>query len=366
MDLEKKLRKFIRESIDKNVFTCISVGISFIKNGNKNKCIVNCDKFYDKKESSCNNIFFDLASLTKPYVTVISILSLINKNKINLNHHLYDFFKEGINSDKKSITIEHLLSHTSGFPAYRDYFHNLVKEKKEQRKNLLLNLLLDEPLEAQPGCKVIYSDLGFMLLGLIIEKVSGIGLDEYFKKAIMEPIGLEEHLFYNPIGSKKYSYEQFAPVENCKWRGKLLQGEVSDENCWALGGVAGHAGLYGDIYGALALTELIMDIWLGKKDHPSIARSDLVYFLDKRSGIKGDTWALGFDRPNRIGASCGKYLSKDSVGHLGFTGTSFWIDPVRELVIVILSNRVHPSRDNELIKEFRPVIHDRIVEWLGL
>jgi CubicO group peptidase (beta-lactamase class C family) len=242
----------------------------------------------------------------------------------------------------------------------------LVNVSSEKRKDFLLDFLLKEPLVYKPGCQVIYSDLGYMLLGLIIEQIAGIDLDEYFKKMILETLGLAEHLFFNPLGSAKHPVAEFAPVEDCPWRGRILQGEVSDENCWAMGGVAGHAGLYGDINGVLALTGLLMDIWLGKRKHPHINSRDLLNFLERRTDIKGNTWALGFDTPTPGKSSSGKYLSTTSVGHLGFTGTSFWIDPERALAIVILSNRVHPSRDNELIKEFRPAFHDRVVELLGM
>ncbi|MEN8134829.1 MAG: serine hydrolase [Thermodesulfobacteriota bacterium] len=369
MNIDKKIKKFIKESVNKKVFPAVSIGICFNDENSRNKSIILSGNFNknNKIKSLNKKVFFDLASLTKPLATVLSILSLTKEKKINIDDDLKSIIINKKMSDiYSSITIKQLLSHSSGLPAHRNYFKEIVKVSVGKRKEFIFNLLLNEPLSYKPGCKVQYSDLGYMLLGFIIEKISGIDLDSYFKKMIMEPIGLEENIFFNPLGSEKHCGKQFAAVEECPWRGRLLQGEVSDENCWALGGVAGHAGLYGDISGVLDLTELILDIWLGRRNHPNIDRLDLISFLQRRSGPEGNTWALGFDTPTPGKSSSGKYLSTTSVGHLGFTGTSFWIDPERELVIVILSNRVHPSRDNELIKQFRPAFHDKVVEWLGL
>lgn len=368
MFLEEKIKEFVNNSINEKVFCCVSIGVIFNKKGKRNKTIVCEGRNSDKiKEVINKKTFFDLASLTKPFSVVFSVLSLIKNKKINLNSNIESLFvNKIIDTEKKSIKIEQLLSHSAGFPAHRNYFKELMKVVPEERKEFLFKLLMDEPLVYEPGSKIIYSDLGYMLLGLIIEMVSGEGLDSYLKKMILDPMGLGEHIFYNPIGSTEHRSHEFAAVEYCPWRDRVLAGEVSDENCWAMGGVAGHAGLYGDIHGVTALAELILDLWLGKKDHPNISREDLTLFLRRNSAIKDNTWALGFDTPTPGKSSSGKYLSTVSIGHLGYTGTSFWIDPVRELAVVILSNRVHPRRDNELIKKFRPAFHDMVVEVLGL
>jgi CubicO group peptidase (beta-lactamase class C family) len=366
MNFEFEIKKIIDENIKKNVFPDISVGIIFNEKNARARKIISSDNIQQKNLKG-KSIYFDIASLTKPLVTVISLLSLIKYNKISLSTTLDEIFNDNyIPYEKKYIDIEKLLSHSAGFAGHRDYYKELIKVSPEKRKELLLKFLLNEPLLYKPGCKALYSDLGYMLLGLIIENIAGLNLDVYFRQMILEPVGLAEHLFFNPMGANRHRAEEFAAVENCPWRGRVLRGEVSDENCWALGGVAGHAGLYGDIGGVLALTELLMDIWLAKRSHPHVNRRDLVNFLTRRTEVKGGTWALGFDTPTPGKSSSGKYLSTKSVGHLGFTGTSFWIDPERELIIVILSNRVHPSRDNQLIREFRPVFHDRVVELLGL
>jgi CubicO group peptidase (beta-lactamase class C family) len=146
----------------------------------------------------------------------------------------------------------------------------------------------------------------------------------------------------------------------------VLRGEVGDENCWVLGGVAGHAGLFGRLGEVLDLVVAVLEIWQGRQRQPFLPQEVLKGFLEAQSQVQGSTWALGFDRPTPGSSSSGRYLSPRSVGHLGFTGTSFWIDPERDLAIVLLTNRVHPSRDNNRIKEFRPYFHDRVIELLNL
>jgi len=265
---------------------------------------------------------------------------------------------------KREITIAQLLNHSSGLPAHLPYYLKLVTLPVAARKEELLRLIGAEQLVAPPGTAAIYSDLGYLLLGLIIEKVAGVGLEEYFAEKIAKPLGLAEGILYNPPGKLKKPRQAFFPTENCPWRGKVLQGEVSDENCWALGGVAGHAGLFANLESVLGMTTAILEIWQGRRVHPHLPREVLAFFLEAQSQVPGSTWALGFDRPTPGSSSSGKYLSPRSVGHLGFTGTSFWIDPDKELVVVLLTNRVHPSRDNNLIREFRPYFHDRVVELL--
>ncbi|NTV15501.1 MAG: beta-lactamase family protein [Desulfobulbaceae bacterium] len=305
--------------------------------------------------------YYDLASLTKPLSTVLIMVSLVGAGKISLTDPI-DKYLPTLPKDKKQITIFQLLNHSSGFPAHLPFFRELEKLPAAGRKKELLRLLLSAELAAQPGTVACYSDLGYLLLGLISEEVSGIALEQYFQEKIVGPLGLAEGIFFNPLGASRKAREYFAPTEYCPWRGRVLRGEVSDENGWVLGGVAGHAGLFGNIESVLALTSAILEIWQGGREHPCIRREELALFLEAPSQVAGSTWALGFDRPTPGSSSSGKYLSPRSVGHLGFTGTSFWIDPDKGLVVVLLTNRVHPSRENLLIREFRPLFHDRVVE----
>jgi CubicO group peptidase (beta-lactamase class C family) len=203
-----------------------------------------------------------------------------------------------------------------------------------------------------------------MLLGLIVEEKSGQGLADFFREKIAEPLGLAEKIFYC-AGESKNTERRYAPTEDCPLRKRVLCGELSDENAHALGGVAGHAGLFGTIGGVLEMGVHLLDQWQGREEHPNYLASDLGRFLT-RQDIPGSTWALGFDTPSATGSTGGRYLAPTSVGHLGFTGTSLWIDPTRDLVMVLLSNRVHPSRENGGIKQFRPRFHETVMESLGL
>lgn len=363
--IKKTIDQLLQSGIEQLIFPSCSAGI-WSKNNNKH-FIVSEYKYLKKgKYDLTIKKYYDLASLTKPLSTVLSIISLIGEGKITLHSRVSEYLPWDVPEDKREITIRELLNHSSGLPAHRPYYEELMDLPEAARKEEMGRLILAEKMAAPPGTAAIYSDLGYLLLGMIIEELSGVGLEQYFTERIAGPLGLGEGIFYKPLKGPKKSQGDFFPTENCPWRGKVLQGEVSDENCWVLGGVAGHAGLFGDIESVLALVCAILDIWQGRKVHPNIRREDLAIFLEEPSRVTGSTWALGFDRPTPGSSSSGKYLSPRSVGHLGFTGTSFWIDPDKGLVIVLLTNRVHPSRENNKIREFRPLFHDRVVELLGL
>ena len=307
---------------------------------------------------------YDLASLTKPLATTLAVLCLLKEGRLQLEDLVAGILPQTQPSFLHRVSIKDLLCHCAGFAAHKPYYLELVRLPEEQRKEALLSLLASEPPAYEPGSTSVYSDLGFMLLGLIVEKKSGLELARFFREKIAQPLGIAEEIFFGPEGvaTKK---GHIAPTEECDYRKRVLCGEVSDENCSALGGVAGHAGLFGTIGGVLEMGEQLLDQWQGRKEHPCYQASDLGRFLT-RQNIPGSTWVLGFDTPSATGSTGGKYLAPTSVGHLGFTGTSFWIDPTRDLVMVLLSNRVHPSRENPRIKEFRPLFHDTVIESLGL
>lgn len=365
--LNKKLAPLFKNAVKDKIFPGAAVGISLTSEKKREIFTAGYGKIHYKEQAEdvLENTCYDLASLTKPLVTTMSILSLLNEGKIRLEQTLDELFEKNVPKDKEKITIMSLLSHSSGLPAYQPFFYDLQKIKGiARRKQHLLNLIINENLLYETGKKSLYSDLGFMLLGQIVEKKSGDHLDRFIKKKIYKTLHLEKDIFFPQTLTKRKNI--FAPTEDCPWRKISIQGEVSDENCYILGGVCGHAGVFGNVTGVLKLCTFLLDLWKNKSAHPALSKEHLQFFLKRRREIKDSTWALGFDTPSKNGSSAGKYLSKKSVGHLGFTGTSFWIDPDRELVIVLLSNRVHPSRENNKIKDFRPVFHDTIVESLGL
>ncbi|MFA6900086.1 MAG: serine hydrolase domain-containing protein [Desulfurivibrionaceae bacterium] len=318
---------------------------------------------YSQENPVHKGTVYDLASLTKPLATTLAILVLLKERLLQLSDRISDIFPQTGTAIVGGVSIKDLLSHSAGFPAHQPFYLELCRLDEEKRKEALLGLLATETRAYEPGSASIYSDLGFMLLGLVVEKKSGLGLAEFFREKITEPLGLAEGIFYGPAGSG--DTEKCAPTEDCPLRQRILCGEVSDENAHALGGVAGHAGLFGTAEGVLAMGEYLLDQWQGREEHPNYRAGDLRRFLT-RQDIPGSTWALGFDTPSHTGSSGGRYLAPTSVGHLGFTGTSFWIDPTRDLVMVLLSNRVHPSRENIQIKQFRPLFHETVMESLGL
>lgn len=366
IEIEKSIDGFLRDGLERQIYPSYAAGVCLAAKKSALECLIVTGR--KQVNPGINGLsikrYYDLASLTKPLATGLAMIALVGEGKMALDARISGYLPENLPKDKREITIRQLLNHSSGLPAHRPYFERLQNLPAAGRKEELRRLILAEKLAAPPGAVATYSDLGYLLLGMIIEDVTGVGLGQYFKGRIAGPLGLAEGIFFNPLAGPRKAREEFFPTENCPWRGKVLQGEVSDENCWVLGGVAGHAGLFGDIESVLALVCAIYEIWQGQREHPHIRREELALFLEAKSEVAGSTWALSFDRPTPGYSSSGKYLSPRSVGHLGFTGTSFWIDPDKGLVVVLLTNRVHPSRENILIREFRPLFHDRVVELL--
>ncbi len=363
--LQKDIRKLLEKGVAEGVFPSAAAGIIYGYGKEKKQCICHCGNatLQPEKRRLKKNNFFDLASLTKPLATTLAILCLINEKKIDIDEKLPSLFEKNIKGEKRKISIRNLLSHSSGLPAHREYFKILKEIQTDKKKDYIENLILHEPLIYDPGTTSIYSDLGFILLGIIIEKRAGVTLNHYVEEKVLKPLNLENKIFYNPLilTNKSFSKIDFVATEYCPWRKKTLCGEVHDDNCYTMGGVSGHSGLFGNITGVAEYTGKILEMWKGELKHPNINKEDLIHFL-VRQEIPGSSWALGFDTPAAKESSCGRYLSKNSVGHLGFTGTSFWIDPEKETVIVLLTNRVHPSRENARIKQFRPYFHDRVIE----
>ncbi len=361
-----KIYDVFQGAISKKVFPGAAYGISV---GRPEERITLCETpgfcDYEGKKKVSPETFYDLASLSKPLATVLSLLCLCKDGKVKATDRLVDFFPAPADPEKGKITIGQLLSHASGLPAHREYYRILLSLPRQERKERLLALLMEEPLVCEPGTRSLYSDLGFMLLGLLVEKLSGESLENFYRKKVLTPLGLAMSIRFGPLPEGGGGEMSIAPGEYCQVRKKVLVGEVGDENAFALGGVAGHAGLFGTITGVQALVLHLLDQWQGREEHPNYLGSDLRFFL-RRAAVPESTWALGFDTPSAVSSSAGSHLSPFSIGHLGYSGTSFWIDPARELAMVLLSNRVHPRRDNEQIKQFRPLFHNLVVESLGL
>jgi len=314
---------------------------------------------------------FDLASLTKPLVTVPLLMATVARGTIGLDDTLSRFFPAP--PDKRDITIRQLLSHSSGLAPYRQFFFDLVKIPLDGRRDAMISMILADPMVTKPGETAYYSDLGFILLGFLLESMFDCRLDRLAAKMLYEPLGLDELHFCplrpgtNPESPPEMFGNQgkkvkYASAEFCPWRKRLLTGEVSDENAWTLGGIAGHAGLFGTVRAVAAMVGFFRDIYMGRKESELLPRELLRLFWTRIRSPKGSTWTLGFDSPRLVGSSAGRYFSQRSVGHLGFTGTSFWLDLDRDILVVLLTNRVHPTRENDALKKLRPVVHNRIME----
>lgn len=310
---------------------------------------------------------YDLASLTKPLATAASLMLLVQDNLLGLDQPVARTLTWLAGTDKEAITTRQLLGHCSGLPDWKPYYETLVKEPFEGRRQALRRLLAAEGLVCRPGEQTLYSDVGFMLLQELVESLSKMPLDDFFAARIAGPLGIES-LFFRRLGEKGPIGGEaggnpghfFAATEDCPWRNRILQGEVHDDNAHLLGGVAGHAGLFGTAAGVWRLVAELCRSFRGQGESRVFSKNVATAFFTVRPGP--GSFALGFDTPSRPGSSSGRHFADLSVGHLGFTGVSFWADLQKDAIVILLTNRVHPTRSREGIKHFRPVIHDAAME----
>jgi serine-type D-Ala-D-Ala carboxypeptidase len=296
---------------------------------------------------------YDLASLTKVLATTAIAMRAVEHGTIALDDRVADHLPEWSADDRRSVTIRDLLSHAAGLPAHRAYYRELSGE------DAFVAAIGAEPLEYQPGSRSIYSDLGFILLARILGR--GRSLADPFA-TVWTSIGVGEELQFLPPA---LWLRRTAPTEFDAWRGRLLVGEVHDDNCWALGGVSGHAGLFGTASAVGAFARHVLQVFDGRSG--IFTRETLEAFAAKRMEVPGSSRALGWDTMLPT-SSCGRRLSARAIGHTGFTGTSLWIDPERGCYFVLLTNRVHPSRDAvdlDTVTRVRAAFHDAAVEDLS-
>ncbi len=306
---------------------------------------------YEEDSYAVNkNTMFDLASLTKVIATTTAAMLCIDKGLFNLDDKVEKYIPEFGSNNKENITIRNLLLHNSGLPAFIRFY------EKGLNYDEVLTEIYSAALENNPGEKTIYSDLGFITLGKLIEKVTGKTLDKFCAYEIFKPLGMNSTFFNVPDSLKKFC----APTEiDNYWRMKTIQGEVHDENSYILNGVAGHAGLFSTAEDISKLMAMMMD--KGKVNGKELLKSSTIEMFIKRYGTES-TRALGWDTKSEKGSTAGNYFSSNSFGHLGFTGTSVWADPVRNLFVVFLTNRVYPTRENSGLTKVRPALHDAVIK----
>ncbi len=338
MNLHHTIDTYLKEGMENRVFPAASLLVS--KRG---------QTVYRRNIGSNDDALFDIASLTKPIATASILQKLLEQKRVRLHQPIATFLAGFATRDKQLITFKHLLDHTSGLPAWKPYFEELFREQPAMMghwecRQWYLQKIASEPLESTVGLKRVYSDLGFILLGIIIENIYREKLENIFKKLVADPLGLKNTLFLRVGSPLPLPSDRFLPTAGAaskSGRHRKIAGEVNDDNAYALGGVAGHAGLFSTV-------------------------DDLDVFLKHIRALKSKPEiALGWDTPTMPSQS-GQHFSQNSLGHLGYTGTSFWIDLERDFHVILLTNRTYPTPDNEKIKTFRPKLHDLIYKTLIL
>ena len=306
---------------------------------------------YDESSSKVSTTtIYDIASLTKVIATTTAAMICIDKNLFNLDDPVYKYIPEFSENGKENILIKNLLLHNSGLAAWKKFY-----DKNLDADSIIKNIYAITP-EYPAGTKEIYSDLGIIVLGKLIESVTKKWLDQFCYEEIFIPLKMD-NTYFNPPDSVKY---KIPPTEVDKyWRNKLVQGEVHDETSSLLGGVAGHAGLFSTAEDLSNLIQMLLDE--GKYNGKQLIKAETVKLFTTKFSSES-TRALGWDAKSEIKSSAGSKFSKTSFGHTGFTGTSIWIDPVRKLFVVFLTNRVYPSRENKKIINVRPKLHDAVID----
>jgi serine-type D-Ala-D-Ala carboxypeptidase len=319
---------------------------------------------------------FDLASLTKPLATTLALMVLAGRGQLDLATPLGEVLPgPWLPPDKRPLTLRSLLTHRAGLPAWRPFYQEVLAAPAEARPGLLARLAAATPLEYPPDTATLYSDLGFMLLAAVVESLSGENLDYFCRDTIYRPLGLET-LGFIPLlrpastvpktGNRKPETENrlYAATEPGLIAGRPPAGEVHDENAWAAGGMAGHAGLFGPGREVFRLVASLWQAYSGEETGP-LTPAAVQLFLTVPPGADR---ACGFDIPGADPATraAGRYFSPRSVGHLGFTGTSFWLDLESGQMVILLTNRVHLGRDDKSkIQAFRPRFHEAASRALG-
>jgi len=304
---------------------------------------------------------YDLASLTKPIVTTTCVMILVQQKRLDLDAPLSRLLPEWSTAAQNDpnpawrarVTPRMLLLHDSGLPAHRDFYKNA------KGHDGVLALVVAEPLVHEPGKQIEYSDLGFILLGEIVQRLTGESLAEFARKEIFSPLGMKTSLF-NPPRALRAS---IPPTENdLSYRKRLIQGEVHDQNAWAMGGIAGDAGLFSTAGDVAVFAQMILNGGI-YAHHRVVSRATISEFTAHQT-IGNSARTLGWDVALDPAAT-GSFFSTRAFGHYGFTGTSLWIDPEHNRFIILLTNRVNPSVDNIKIRRVRPELHDAIFEALG-
>ena len=316
-------------------------------------------------EPLTTDVVYDLASLTKAVVTSLLVMRGVGSGIWALDDPLGKHLPSM--AARPEVTLRCTLAHAAGFAAHRPFFEQVINDgvAPAEGRERIIALAAAEPLAYEPGTRSLYSDLGFILLGDLVERGLGGRLDALAERFLFAPLGLRATGF---AGSTAFSGRRLAPTERCPVRGRMLCGEVHDLNAFAMGGVAGHAGLFADAADLLELASALCAAW--RDTAPAgcapLVPAEVLRLFWRPAGIPGSTWRLGWDGPAATGSLAGDRLSRQAVGHLGFTGCSLWIDPEREVCVVLLTNFVHPTvRKDPRFRALRPALQDAALDAVG-
>lgn len=299
---------------------------------------------------------FDIASLTKVVATTTMAMLLFERGELKLEASLEGILPEFValapqhqRGRRRAITMQMLLAHSSGLPAYEKLFEFATTRHE------LVRAAMTTRLAADPGTRAEYSDIGFILLGEALERVAGRSIDEFVRREIFGPLDMRRTCFNPP----EAEHTAIPPTEDDQtFRKRVIQGEVNDENAFVMGGISGHAGLFAPPFEVALFAECML-----RGGAPILKPSTVQRFTTREESPKGTSRALGWDTPS-YPSSSGARFTPSSFGHLGFTGTSLWIDPKRQLSVTLLTNRTWPHRTSQAIRQVRPQVHDAIVEGL--
>ena len=291
---------------------------------------------------------FDIASVTKVVATTSMAMLLYDRDQLDLKQPIIKFLPEFDHADKrrKLVTVEMLLAHSSGLPAYITLF------QRTQNRDELLWSAFEVPLEAAPGTHAEYSDIGFIILGELLQRIAGERIDSFCNREVFSRLEMKSSCFC-PAANLRSS---IPPTRDEKdFRGRVIQGEVHDENASVMGGISGHAGVFSNTADLLKFSRCMLS------GGAQVFRPETIaLFTSRQSTPTSSSRALGWDTPSPPSQS-GKHFSPRSFGHLGYTGTSLWLDAEREIAIILLTNRTWPDNQSQLIKQVRPAFHDALL-----
>ncbi len=318
---------------------------------------------------------FDVASLTNILVTATTIFRLIEDGRVTLDDKVCRYIEGFSVHGKSPVSIAHLLSHSSGLPHWVPFFEELLKANSGARmgimtsrgaRDYILTQIRRMPLKFAPGTKQIYSDLDFILLGFLIEFLTGSSLERAASQYVFQPLGLKSTSYIDLSMIRRRGIhpviDLISPTEDCAWRKRILCGEVHDDNAWAMGGIAGHSGVFSTAGDLHRFAAEMLRAYRGQSNF--LSQESVQTLWQGVDNKEEPSYQFGWDTPSKENGMDESGLSQSAVGQCGFTGCSLWIEPDKNIYIVLMSNRVHPTRANKKIRNFRPEIHSAVLDAL--